>query len=48
MLFLEAHIANKDLLHFLERLGGIFFYVFAGVEIMTIFCYSIYAKLLLI
>ena len=34
----------KDLLHFLGSCS--IFYVLAGVEIMTIFCYILYAKML--
>ena len=34
-----------ELLHFLESIWGSILYVFAGVEIMTIFCYSLYAKM---
>ena len=34
----------KELLHFLERFWGVIFHGFAGVEIITMFCYSLYAK----
>ena len=50
LIFVETQIAISlefymELLHVLERLGGFLFYVFAGVEIITILCCCLYAKM---